>query len=174
MKEKLTKNRIQKMEEVNDTMVDHLLDVMQFYNCNDKECIELPDSKTMRIKKPNSAEDFTHGAFDFRDFQIIYTSKKYKMEERTMSAMTNTLIEAVHDKNKGFAAYLDGRGKHRMNYSLISYIWYTSFNPKINTIIINHLLENDIVSKNHRLDSSFIFEILKLKEKHYKIYNSKL
>ena len=157
-----------KIDAVNQAMIDRLKRDIEFYTVNGKECMKYPYSEAMKAKKPNSSEDFSHGAFDSRDFQLFYLSNRYDFSERYVNAMANTLVEVVYKKDRGFTYDIAGNGKIRKKYTNISYIgymWYASNREEIYDVIIKHVLDENIVFKNDRYDSYFIYEILKLKEK---------
>ena len=160
--------KIKEIDKVNQAMINRLKKDITFYNVNGKECMKYPYSEVMKEKKPDKNEDFTHGAFDSRDFQLFYLSNRYGYSKRYVDAMANTLVEVVYKKDKGFTYDIAGNGKIRKKHSLISYIgyiWYATYREEVKDVIIKHVLDNKIVFKNDRYDSYFIYEMLKLKER---------
>lgn len=163
----LLPNKVNRIDQVNQAMIDRLKEDITFYKTKDYHCMSYPYSEAMRTKKPTSVEDFTHGAFDSRDFQLLFLSNRYNYSKNHVEAMANTLVEVAFKGDKGFAQFIDGSGKTKHFPSLISYIgyiWYASYRPEIYEIIIDYVINKKIVYQNNRFDSYFIFEMLKLKD----------
>ena len=156
-----------KINAVNQAMINRLKEDITLYEENGKECMKYPYSEAMHIKNPKKFEDFTHGAFDSRDFQLFYLSHKYDFSDQYVNAMANTLVDVAYKGEKGFSNFIDGKGKPRHFPTLISYIgyiWYATYRPEVYDILIDYIIKNNIVYKNGRYDSYFIFEMLKLKD----------
>ncbi|VGO18185.1 hypothetical protein [Pontiella sulfatireligans] len=157
---------VKKIDAVNQAMIDFLVADMTFHAVNGAECVRYPYSDEAQEKNPEQSEDFTHGSFDSRDFQLFYQSGRYDFGERYVQAMANTLVEVL-DKGKGeFAERLNGKGtaKKGTPISYDGYIWYAAYRPEVYDIIIDHVLKNNIALKDSRYDSYCLFEILKLKD----------
>ncbi|VGO18165.1 DUF1961 family protein [Pontiella sulfatireligans] len=157
---------VAKIDRVNQAMIDFLLGQMVYFEANGKECVFYPYSDYSRKKNPDQSEDFTHGSFDSRDFQLFYRSGRYGFPERVVHAMANTLVEVADKGNGKFAERLNGKGavKKGTPISYDGYIWYAAYRPEIYDILIDYTLTNGITRKEGIYDSYCLFEILKLKD----------
>lgn len=158
-------DKIARIDDVNNAMIDFFIADMTFYTLNGKEVVYFPYSDVAQNVKNNPSEDFTHGSLDSRDLQLIYYCGRYNFKKRHVDAIANTIIEVVHEGNGDFTENLDGTG----NYSTASiiaydgYIWYARYEPLLKEVIIDFALQNK-ATKNGVYDAVTIFEILKLKE----------
>ncbi|TLX72125.1 DUF1961 family protein [Labilibacter sediminis] len=162
-------DKVKEIDGVNQAMINFLMDDMTYSSVNGKECVSYPYSDEAQEMNPEQSEDFTHGSFDSRDFQLFYKSGRYNFGERYVYAMANTLVEILDNGDGTFAARLKGGKAIKkgtpINYD--GYIWYASYRPEVYSIIIDHILENNIARKNGVYDACCLFEILKLKENKY-------
>ncbi|MFY0650603.1 MAG: T9SS type A sorting domain-containing protein [Cyclobacteriaceae bacterium] len=159
-------DKIEEIDRVNQAMIDYLIDDMTFFQVNGKECVRYPYSDEAQEKNPDQAEDFTHGSFDSRDFQLFYKSGRYDFDERYVNAMANTLVEVLDNGDGTFKERLNGSGNVTKGtpISYDGYVWYASYRPEVYKIIVNHILEKNIAKKGDTYDAYCLFEILKLKE----------
>ena len=166
----LKKEKVKEIDLVNQSMINYLQKDMTFYMANEKECLKYPYSQALKEKSPNmdQVEDFTHGSFDSRDFQLFYKSGRYNFDERYVHAMANTLVEKVAIGDGTFSGRMDGKAKPKKYSTPISYdgfIWYASYRPEIKDLIARHIIDNKIAYKNGVYDVYCLYEILKLKDK---------
>lgn len=161
--------KIKQIDNVNQSMINYLKNDMVFYGTNNVQYIKYPYSQAAQDKNPDKdhVEDFMHGSFDSRDFQLFYISKRYGFEEKYVQAMANTLVDKVAKENGKFSGRMDGSAKAKYFKTPIAYdgfIWYAKYNPKILDIIVNLIIDKDIAVQNNIWDAYCLYEILKLKE----------
>ena len=60
--------------------------------------------------------------------------------------------------------HLKGSEKKGTLINYDGYIWYATYRPEINQIIIDYILNNNIARKGELYDAYCLYEILKLKE----------
>jgi len=160
-------NKVAKIDRVNNAMIDFLIDDMTFYKKNGKEVMYFPYSDVAQNVKGKPSEDFIHGSFDSRDFQLIYQSERYNFGDRHMRAMANTLTEVTHTGYGKFTGDLDGNGDTAKTSDIAfdGYFWYARYEPEVKKIIIDYILDNNIAKEGSIYDAVTIYEILKLKDK---------
>ncbi|MFB9058101.1 DUF1961 family protein [Mariniflexile ostreae] len=158
--------KVRQIDKVNQAMINYLVEDMTFKKVNGKECVSYPYSDHAQSENLGQSEDFQHGSFDSRDFQLIYKSGRYNFEERYILAMANTLVEVLDKKSGNFAERLNGAGSAKANtpISYDGYIWYASYRPEVYKIVVEHILDNNIAIKRDVYDAYCLFEILKLKD----------
>lgn len=166
---KIKAEKVQQMDNVNQAMIHYLMNDMTFYGTSDVQYLRYPYSQAAQDKNPNKeqVEDFMHGSFDSRDFQLFYKSKRYGFDEKHVQAMANTLIDIVAKDNGEFSMRMDGKAKAKAFKTPISYdgfIWYAKYRPEVYTIIVKHIIDKEIAVQNNIWDVYCLYEILKLKE----------
>lgn len=165
---KLQLGKVKKMDAVNQAMLNYLMADMTRYGAKD-QYLKYPYSQAAQDKDPNKeqVEDFTHGSFDSRDFQLFYKSQRYGFGEDIPQAMANTLVEKVAVGDGTFSERMNGGAKPRQYNTPISYdgfIWYAAYRPEVNDVIIKHIIDKNIAVKNGVWDAYCLYEILKLKD----------
>lgn len=166
--------KVKEIDNVNQAMLNFLFDDITFFTSNGKECMTYPYSDEAHEKNPDQSEDFTHGSFDSRDFQLFFKSERYNFSQRYVDAMANTLVEVLDKGDGKFAGRLNGEGEVSkgtpINYD--GFIWYATWRPEVYKIIVEHILKNNIARQEGKYDAYCLFEILKLKEQPKLIYSN--
>lgn len=163
------KDKIEQINKVNQSMLDYLKSDMTFYGTDDVPYVSYPYSQAAQDKNPDKeqVEDFMHGSFDSRDFQLFYLSGRYDFNEKFVYAMANTLVDRVAKGNGKFSDRIDGNAKAKLFKTPISYdgfIWYAKYRPEVYDLIIHHIINEEIAVKNKVWDVYCLYEILKLKD----------
>jgi len=165
----INKDKIKQIDKVNQSMIDYLKSDMTFYGPDNVPYLKYPYSQAAQEKNQGKeqVEDFMHGSFDSRDFQLIYLSGRYNFNEKYIQAMANTLVERVAKGNGKFSDRMDGNAKAKAFKTPISYdgfIWYAKYRPEIYELIIHHIINDEISVNNKVWDAYCLYEILKLKD----------
>lgn len=161
-------DKVKEMDKVNQAMLNYLMADMTRYGAKN-QYLKYPYSQAAQEKNPDKeqVEDFTHGSFDSRDFQLFFKSQRYGFDETIIKTMANTLVEKVVVGDGTFSERMDGSAKPRKYGTPISYdgfIWYASYRPEIYDVIIRHIVDNNIAVKNGIWDAYCLYELLKLKD----------
>ncbi|MCT4589147.1 MAG: hypothetical protein N4A71_15095 [Carboxylicivirga sp.] len=160
--------KAQKMDAVNQAMLNYLQSDMSYFGKNNSY-LKYPYSQAAQDKNPDvdQVEDFMHGSFDSRDFQLFYKSGRYNFSKEIIKAMANTLVEKVAVGDGTFSERMNGSAKARKYTTPIAYdgfIWYAGYRPEVKKLIINHIIDNNIAIQNGVWDAYCLYEILKLKD----------
>ncbi|TKG89383.1 hypothetical protein EYV94_25495 [Puteibacter caeruleilacunae] len=168
----IREDKVKEIDAVNQAMIDYLKSEMVFYGNERKQCLRYPYSQALKekaaLKGAVQVEDFTHGSFDSRDFQLFYKSGRYNFGENIIKAMANTLADLVVKGDGKFAGTMSGKGKAKSFGTPISFdgfIWYAQYRPELYDSLINHILDNGVAKKNGVYDVYCLYEILKMKER---------
>ncbi|TRX71883.1 hypothetical protein [Carboxylicivirga sp. M1479] len=165
---KLYPEKVAQMDKVNQAMVNYLIKDMTYFG-DAGQYVKYPYSQAAQEKNPDKeqVEDFMHGSFDSRDFQLFYASGRYGFDEKIIKAMANTLVEKVADGNGRFSERMNGSAKMKRFATPISYdgfIWYAAYRPEVYDLIVSHIISEQIAVKNGAWDAFCLYEILKLKD----------
>ncbi|MCG8580181.1 MAG: hypothetical protein MI866_09705 [Bacteroidales bacterium] len=160
--------KVMEMDKVNQAMLNYLMADMTRFGANN-QYLKYPYSQAAQEKNPDKeqVEDFTHGSFDSRDFQLFFISQRYGFGEEIIKAMANTLVDKVAVGDGTFSGRMDGSAKPRKYGTPISYdgfIWYATYRPEVYDVIIRHIIDNKIAVKDGVWDAYCLYELLKLKD----------
>ncbi len=160
---KIHPKKIVLLEEIVKRYISYFLSYVKYYDHNGKTVLNYPYGDYRTVNNPEQSEDIGHAGFDGRQLQMIYKAKRYSLKEKFPKAYANTLADIVCKGNGVFKKRLKGDRTFAFTYfaGLEGLIWLAHWRPELYEHVIEYTY-NKVLKK--RLDSRFVWEVLKLKE----------